>query len=158
MKRLSKIALFCLLVVGVPSSAFSQASSKTPKNLFLDPQTSLVQNRYYKQVSLPLDSETLIEKVKIKFLIESMRLSPFTFIRNGNAYTGERAAQHMLMKYGLAANRIQTARNFINYLASSSSETGKPYLVKFPDGKMYPTRDLLYNELERLERSLEING
>ena len=41
---------------------------------------------------------------------------------------------------------------FIENLASSSGLTGVDYTIRFPDGTIRTTREVLVEELERLER------
>jgi hypothetical protein len=56
------------------------------------------------------------------------------FIRNGSDYDGPAAADHLRIKLRYAGSRIKTAQDFITYLASSSSASGKPYRIHFADG------------------------
>lgn len=44
----------------------------------------------------------------------------------------EEAVSHLRLKLGNTRNRIDTAEQFIDKVASSSSITGKPYIVKIP--------------------------
>lgn len=55
-----------------------------------------------------------------------------TFVRNGDAHNCEEAVSHLRLKLGNTRNRIDTAEQFIDKVASSSSITGKPYIVKIP--------------------------
>ena len=78
-----------------------------------------------------------------------------SFIRNGETHSGSEAAAHLLWKYLQAGGRVQTTHDFIEGIASQSIQTGSRYWVKIPTGKTYPLRDILYNELQRLEQSLK---
>ncbi len=71
-----------------------------------------------------------------------------TFVRNGDAHNCEEAVSHLRLKLGNTRNRIDTAEQFIDKVASSSSITGKPYIVKIP-GKAMKTRSLIYMRLLR---------
>lgn len=54
------------------------------------------------------------------------------FVRNGDAHTCEEAVSHLRLKLGNTRNRINTAEQFIDKVASTSSITGKPYIVRIP--------------------------
>lgn len=57
------------------------------------------------------------------------------FIRNGSEHEPKEAREHMERKLNAADGRIQTIPDFIEHIGSKSSMSGKPYLVKFADGK-----------------------
>jgi hypothetical protein len=92
-------------------------------------------------VILALFSETVsaqdnIEIKKIEFLISSVEnLKNAKFIRNGSEYNGQEAAKHLRMKFRRAGDHIQTADDFIRLCASKSYISGKPYMIRLPDGK-----------------------
>ncbi|MGP0707287.1 YfeK family protein, partial [Escherichia coli] len=54
------------------------------------------------------------------------------FVRNGDEHTCDAAVSHLRLKLGNTRHRIDTAEQFIATVASSSSLTGKPYIVKIP--------------------------
>ena len=54
------------------------------------------------------------------------------FIRNGSEHTSEEAVSHLRLKLKNTRNRLNTADQFIDKVASSSSITGKPYTVRVP--------------------------
>ena len=54
------------------------------------------------------------------------------FVRDGDEHTCDEAVSHLRLKLGNTRNRIDTAEQFIDKVASSSSITGKPYIVKMP--------------------------
>ena len=75
------------------------------------------------------------EEAKIQFLIASVEtLSGAQFVRNGVAYDGKAAAEHLRIKRQRAGSRIRTADEFITLCASMSSVSGTPYLIRFADG------------------------
>lgn len=94
----------------------------------------------------------LTEPQKIQRLLKYTSNSDYTFIRNGEEHSGKEAARHLRLKYGFARDQIKTAEQFVEYLASSSSTTGEPYWIKTQTGK-YPARDVMFNELRRMESS-----
>jgi hypothetical protein len=55
------------------------------------------------------------------------------------------------MKREKAGKKITTAKQFIDFLASKSSMSGEPYLMKFKNGTSLPVRDILYHQLKKLE-------
>jgi hypothetical protein len=104
------------------------------------------------QDTLPasVTSGTLSEESKVELLITYLRtLEGATFIRNNSEYKPEQAASHLQSKWQKHAARVKTAENFILKLASESS-SGAPYTIRFSDGKMLPTREVLLGELQRI--------
>ncbi len=71
----------------------------------------------------------------ISYLIDSVANSKATFIRNGTSYTPAEAAEHIKAKYAHFKKDIKTPEDFIRLSASKSILSGKPYLVRLPDGK-----------------------
>jgi hypothetical protein len=77
-----------------------------------------------------------IEKAKISFLISSIENTKgVKFIHNGSEYDRKEAASHLRMKLQAADGKVKTADDFIRLCASNSYMTGKPYLIKYPDGR-----------------------
>jgi hypothetical protein len=54
------------------------------------------------------------------------------------------------MKWKNAGSRIRTAKDFIEKVASASSVTGKPYTIRWQDGKETPASEYLTAQLEKL--------
>ena len=140
-----------IVFLGLVQLGFLKVTSKPPKNVFLIP-TGISSNAARFEPK-PSDTQNLAERKKILFLIEQVKASPFRFIRNGSEYSGEEAAAHLKMKYGQAYSQINSAKDFILHIASSSILTGAPYLVVTPSGERYLAQDLFFNELERLEQT-----
>ncbi len=93
----------------------------------------------------------LSEAQKIDKLIAYIEATEAKFIRNGTEYSGVDAAKHLRMKREKAGKKITTAKQFIDFLASKSSMSGEPYLMKFKNGTSLPVRDILYHQLKKLE-------
>jgi hypothetical protein len=94
----------------------------------------------------------LTEQQKIDALIHGVETMPGKpFIRNGTAYDGKAAAEHLQYKRSHAGDRIKTANDFINCCASSSSMSGQPYQIRYPDGKTVDAAVYLRDELKRIE-------
>jgi len=94
------------------------------------------------------------EPQKIERLLQFVGASGVTFIRNGAEYTATEAVEHMRRKLDYAGKRIKTARQFIKHLATGSSMTGKPYTVRFKDGREIPSAEWLTRALDRIEAGL----
>jgi hypothetical protein len=92
------------------------------------------------------------EQQKTDHLIVFIRnLKGATFIRNGSEHTPSEAADHLQYKREKAGSRLKTARDFIDKIASQSSMTGTPYMIRFANGKEFPSAMVLTNELNKLE-------
>jgi hypothetical protein len=96
-------------------------------------------------------SSKLTEKEKITYLLDELEKSKLIFIRNGDEYSAKDAREHMLKKLDYAGNRITTADQFITYIATKSSLSGKSYFVKYPDGKQVESAIYLRNLLLKIE-------
>jgi hypothetical protein len=71
----------------------------------------------------------------INYLLDYVGKSDATFIRNGQTHTPQEAVNHVKTKYEHFKNEIKTPEDFIRLAASKSLLTGKPYLVRTPNGK-----------------------
>jgi hypothetical protein len=71
----------------------------------------------------------------IDYLINYVGKSNATFVRNGASHSPTEAVSHIKAKYEHFKNQIETPEDFIRLCASKSLVTGKPYLVRTPDGK-----------------------
>lgn len=90
------------------------------------------------------------EQARIDRLIETVAgMTQVQFIRNGKAHKAEHAARFLREKLKASAEQVRSAGDFIDVVASGSSTTGKPYLIRFPDGKEMPCADFLRAELAR---------
>lgn len=100
-------------------------------------------------------TKKLTETQKIEYLIAFIAKQDGVFIRNGSEYTPSQAAEHLRMKWNKAEKAIKTAEDFIAKLATNSSVSGKPYLIKFKTGRSSQLAPLLRLELKRLEETLQ---
>ena len=91
--------------------------------------------------------QTRIEKL-IRF-VETHKDAKF--IRNGTEYSCADAGKFLRGKLESMGKEVTTAREFIERIASKSSMSGKPYEVKFADGRTMPVAQLLTEELKRIE-------
>ncbi len=94
------------------------------------------------------------EAQKIEALIQAVAdLEGAVFIRNGSEYTAKAAADHLRLKWKNAGRRVKTAPEFIQYCASGSSLSDRPYEIRLKDGRTVLSRDWLWTELKRTEAS-----
>jgi len=92
------------------------------------------------------------EKQKIEALIKEVsNLKDAKFVRNGSIYEPSTAVRFLRGKWEAHDAQVTTARDFIDKVASSSGTSGKPYLIRFKDGRELKSRDFLLTELEKLE-------
>ncbi len=83
--------------------------------------------------------------------IESMQ--DVVFIRNGKEYNSDKAADHLRLKWKKAGRRVKTAEDFIELCGSGSSISGKPYKIRFPDGRIENSAVIFKELLEEIEGS-----
>lgn len=76
------------------------------------------------------------ETRKIEMLIDTVKqLEDAKFIRNGRSYNSKIAVRFLNGKWKAKKKEISTADDFITKIATKSSTSGNPYLIRFPDGK-----------------------
>lgn len=156
MKKLFPFLALFLCATALVTTGFFRTKTQTPADVFLAPSaTSLHQKPSYRKVLSVSDNPGAMERAKIDYLIELVRQSPYTFIRNGVTHSGPRSATHLLWKYHRQVSKVDSAQKFIDEIATRSSLSGELYLVKLDGQKTYPLRDLLYNEFNRLKVALK---
>ncbi|MCW8807911.1 MAG: DUF5329 domain-containing protein [Rhodanobacter sp.] len=95
------------------------------------------------------------EQQKINYLIDSVAaLSDATFIRNGTDYDAARAAEHMRLKLRFAGSSVATAEEFIACCGTGSSISGKPYLIRFHDGRVVESATYLRCKLAEYDAAV----
>ncbi len=100
---------------------------------------------------------TWVEREKIVYLFESIKTSPYIFIRNGDKFNGDQAARFLRWKMGrsrYATNPIRTAKDFLERGCNRSSVSSMPYEVVFQDGSRHLLQEVLVRELAALEAAL----
>ncbi len=95
----------------------------------------------------PAHEQTRIEKL-IRYVEAQKDLK---FIRNGTEYSSADAGKFLRGKLDSMGQDVTTARQFIERIATKSSMSGKPYRVKFGDGKTMLVSQFLGEELTRIE-------
>lgn len=95
----------------------------------------------------------LSDREKIERLIQSIEsLEGATFIRNGDEHSAKDAAKHLRTKLKRAGKRVKTANDFIEGLATQSSMSGKPYQIRFADGRTVACGEFLKKKLGEIEQ------
>jgi hypothetical protein len=91
------------------------------------------------------------EKRAIEALIASVsQLSDATFVRNGESYPASTAARFLREKWQSRQSEVRSADEFIDRIASFSSTTSQPYLIRFADGRELSSAEYLRAELAKL--------
>lgn len=91
------------------------------------------------------------EKAKIEALISHIQgLEGATFIRNGSDHSAANAAKFLRAKWQRNDEEIKTAADFIAKAASISGTSGKPYMIRFKDGKEVPCGEYLTAFLKKM--------
>lgn len=86
--------------------------------------------------------------VEIGHLLRFIGSSDCSFVRNGDEYDAAGARSHIERKYDYAKRWIETSEQFIEYTATKSSVSGKPYRV-ICAGREEPSSVWLLQELAR---------
>ena len=87
--------------------------------------------------------EALISRVEV--------MKDVKFIRNGTAYDPGNAAKFLRGKWQARKKEIRKPAEFIEKVATRSSTTGKPYLIRSKDGSEKPCGPYLTEELKQIE-------
>jgi len=95
----------------------------------------------------------MTETQKIEALIKHVEGMDAKFVRNGTAYDAKTAGKFLRRKWEANKADIQTAEDFIEKAASVSSTSGKPYLIRFPDGTETKSGDYLRAQLKKFKQS-----
>ena len=86
-------------------------------------------------------------KTEIEFLLTAVGDSGCLFVRNGETYPSSDAEAHLRMKYRRGERYAPTAEKFIERLASGSSISKEPYLIRCGDEAPIPTGDWFFEQL-----------
>lgn len=92
-------------------------------------------------------------RTEILSLLQRLQDSGCEFNRNGSWYSGAEARGHLLKKLDYLEShdaKLQRSEDFIQQAASSSSMSGKPYLVRCAASAPVESRAWLTQELTKL--------
>lgn len=92
------------------------------------------------------------EKRKIEILIGKVdQMTDAVFIRNGKSYSAPLAAEFLRRKWKSRRDGVLSAADFIDKVASFSSTTGKPYSIRWNDGRERLSAEYFKSQLSQLE-------
>ena len=93
----------------------------------------------------------LSDAEKIQALIRTVEArKDLQFIRLDVAHSSREAANVLRIKLAFAGDRVKTVDDFIDHVATAT-QCGKPYYVRYPDGKEVTSAEFLRQELKRIE-------
>jgi hypothetical protein len=93
------------------------------------------------------------EPQKIEALIRHVEsLTEAKFVRNGVAYDAKAAGQFLRGKWKAQEAEVKSAKDFIEKVATKSSTTGQPYLIRLAGSREVPSGEYLAAELKKTER------
>jgi Family of unknown function (DUF5329) len=94
-------------------------------------------------------------RAEIDALLSRLETSSCTFNRNGTWYPAGEAKTHLLRKLKYLDDRgmVRSTEQFIELAGSSSSTTGKPYLVKCGSGAAVESGTWLQSQLQIIRSS-----
>lgn len=95
----------------------------------------------------PAGAETGMDE-EIDYLLQAVAASGCTFIRNGKEAEAADAVDHLQMKRKRGKRYYSSTEEFIDRIASSSSWSGKPYLIACGDADPAPIRDWYLEALD----------
>ena len=93
----------------------------------------------------------------IVYLLSFVAKSDYTFIRNGQSYTGKQASYHMKNKRQYFKDKIATPEDFIRLAATKSLQTGQPYMVRTKEGKELRCDEWMKKALEEYRKTKQNN-
>ena len=94
-------------------------------------------------------------ETEIQHLIDFVKNTPCTYVRNGSEYSGKEAVEHIQRKYRYFEDEIQTTEDFIRLSATQSTMSGKAYQVRC-NGQTQPSAQWLLEELARFRKSQSV--
>jgi len=87
-----------------------------------------------------------VDETEIVYLLDFVAASGCIFVRNGDEHNAADAADHLRLKYGRGKRYVDSAEDFIDFLATESSWSGEPYTI-ICDGVSQASAQWLYRAL-----------
>lgn len=85
----------------------------------------------------------------VKYLIASLtQLKGAKYVRNGREYPEEEALMHLMVIWQMYESSIKKPEDFITIVASESSASGQPYVIRMSDGSEMKTEEWFVRQLE----------
>jgi hypothetical protein len=98
------------------------------------------------------DAMPAAERSRVERLIKYVESrTDVQFIRNGTAYSSQDAASFLRGKMDQMGEGVMSARQFIEQIASRSTMSGQPYMIRYPDGRTEYASKFLGDELKRID-------
>jgi hypothetical protein len=119
------------------------------------PVEDIRKSPYFEELNRAYGKGSAYERAKIKYLLGHTRLSKWSFDRNGRVWDSEHTADTLQRKYLQRIEKVKTARDYIDKVATFSSTSGRDYYALPGDGKAYRTGEVLHHELTRLEKFMD---
>ena len=92
------------------------------------------------------------ERARIDRLIRYVQTrKDVRFIRNSRDYSSEEAADFLRKKLDKMGEHVNSAREFIDQIASKSSTSGEAYAIRYANGRTEPAAKFLGDELRRMD-------
>ena len=86
---------------------------------------------------------------EIDHLLNYVKKTSCSYIRNGSKHSGTDAAAHIKKKYDYFKDEIRSAEDFIRLSASKSTMTGSKYYIQCPNAPKVESSKWLLSELKR---------
>ena len=86
---------------------------------------------------------------EIVYLLNYVKETSCTYIRNGTEHNGVEASAHIEKKYDYFREKIATAEDFIRLCATQSTMSGRKYRVRCPGGTEMESGKWLLEALRR---------
>jgi len=157
MKQMMVLTM-CLALMGCGGSSGGPGTHVS--SLGADTYLDSVPNHQARVETYLQRGQNISEREKIIFLLDVVNGAESVFLRNGKRYDSDQANRWLRWKLShpeFHKSLVVTARQFIDYVATRSNRTGKPYQVIMPNGQRYDLAMLLHNELTRLEAAIELS-
>ena len=144
----------CCLIYSMASLAVAQADIELSGDAQTATQESAIQEGAAQEDTAQeniMQESTIAEisALEITYLLKQVEQSGCVFFRNGKKYHSSKAADHMRRKYnyGLRKHDHITAEQFIEYIATKSSWTGKTYSLQCQEKPAEPSAQWLAQKL-----------
>ena len=92
---------------------------------------------------------------EVDHLVGFIRTTDCRLERNEKMYSGAEALEHILRKYDYYREEIKSTEDFIEYSASKSVMSGKPYITHCEGHEPVHGREWLLTELKRYRESTD---
>jgi hypothetical protein len=87
------------------------------------------------------------QQAEVDYLLNTLETSDCQMIRNGKSHSGAEGAKHARRKYNYFRDAISSTEEFIEYSASRSTMSGKPYRIECPGEEPVTSQDWLLARL-----------